>query len=72
MAIRGLTRIYRSIDLVSLDKATDIHDSSFDNPSHPIAVNGALNKNITPATYTQFTDMINATQLARFGLHNGE
>lgn len=52
--------------------ATDIHGSKFDNPQNPIAVNGTLNSQIKPATYIPFVDMLNSTQLARFGLHNGE
>lgn len=31
-----------------------------------------LDSSITPAEYIPFVDFINSTQLARFGLHNGD
>ncbi|KZT22044.1 hypothetical protein NEOLEDRAFT_1244195 [Neolentinus lepideus HHB14362 ss-1] len=62
---------YKQADLVDITAATDIHNTVFDSPSNPIAVNGVLNSSITAATYTSFVNYINDTQLARFGLHNG-
>ncbi|THH01971.1 hypothetical protein EW026_g830 [Hermanssonia centrifuga] len=62
---------FKSIDLIDIRNATDIHGSKFDSPTHPIAINGTLDSSITPAAYIEFLDMINTTQLARFGLHNG-
>lgn len=62
----------RQADLIDITNATDIHGSSFDDPSNPIAKKGKLNKNITPATYVSFASFINDTQLARFSLHNGD
>lgn len=70
-ASRRLIELNRSIDIIAIDKATNIHGSRFDSPSHPIAVNGTLDKSITPATYIPFASLINSTHLARFGLHNG-
>lgn len=61
----------RSIDLIDVGKATDIHNTKFDKPSNPIAINGTLNGSITPAAYVPFVDLLNTTQLSRFGLHNG-
>ncbi|GJE92346.1 phytase-like domain-containing protein [Phanerochaete sordida] len=66
------TSQYKQIDLISLDDATDIHGTEFDSAQHPIAVNGTLDSSIKPATYTSFLNMLNTTQLARFGLHNGD
>ncbi|KIP05896.1 hypothetical protein PHLGIDRAFT_128612 [Phlebiopsis gigantea 11061_1 CR5-6] len=63
---------YKGIDLVMIGDATDIHGSKFDNALNPIAVNGTLNSQIKPVTYIPFVDMLNSTQLARFGLHNGD
>lgn len=57
---------------MTIGGATDIHGSKFDQPENPIAVNGTLNSSIKPATLTHFVDMLNTTQLARFGLHNGK
>ena len=62
----------RHADLVDVSGATDIHNTKFDDPSNPVAKSGSLNKNITPAKYVSFVDYLNSTQLARFGLHNGE
>jgi len=61
----------RQIDLFSIAKATDIHGTQFDLPSNPIAKSGKLTKGITAATYVGFVNLIDKTQLARFGLHNG-
>jgi hypothetical protein len=66
-----MTDLYRSIDVAVIGDATDIHDTKFDSPQNPIAVNGTLNNGIKPVTYIQFLDIINSTQLSRFGLHNG-
>jgi hypothetical protein len=62
----------RQIDLFSISKATDIHGTKFDLAANPIASDGKITKGITTATYTSFVNMIDSTQLARFGLHNGK
>ncbi|TFK34249.1 esterase-like activity of phytase-domain-containing protein [Crucibulum laeve] len=62
---------YKQADLFSISKATDIHGSKFDDPANPLAVKGKLDKSIVPATYISFVNFVDATQLARFGLHNG-
>ena len=62
---------YRQADLFTIVGATDIHGTEFDDPANPIAKKGTLNSTIVPATYVGFVDYLNATQLARFGLHNG-
>ncbi|THH12399.1 hypothetical protein EW145_g61 [Phellinidium pouzarii] len=63
---------YKQADLIDISQATDIHDTKFDSPANPISLNGTLDASITPATYVPFVDFINSTQLARFGLHNGD
>ena len=66
-------RIFRrQIDLISIKGATNIAGSKFDDPKHPIADDGELDDSITPAQYVSFVDLIDDTQLARFGLHNGK
>lgn len=62
----------RQADLLDISSATDIHGTDFDDPSNPIAKKGKLDKSITPGTYVDFVDFIDDTQLARFGVHNGE
>ncbi|KAK7038479.1 phytase-like domain-containing protein [Favolaschia claudopus] len=63
---------YKHIDLFSIENATDIHGTDFDSPSTPVAPKGKLSKKIVPATYLSFVDYADTTQLARFGLHNGD
>lgn len=62
----------RQADLLDISSATDIHGTDFDDPSNPIAKKGKLDKSITPGTYVDFVDFIDDTQLARFGVHNGQ
>jgi len=62
---------YKNADLFSIHGATNIHGKKFDNHLNPIAVNGVLDSSINPAEYVPFISFIDATQLARFGLHNG-
>ncbi|KAF8194938.1 esterase-like activity of phytase-domain-containing protein [Pholiota molesta] len=62
---------YKQADLFSISNATDIHGTTFDSPSNPIASKGKLVKGITAATYVSFVNFLDSTQLARFGLHNG-
>ncbi|KAI0777723.1 esterase-like activity of phytase-domain-containing protein [Trametes elegans] len=63
---------YKQADLLDISQATDIHGTKFDDPSHPIAKKGKLDKSITPGTYVSFVNFIDDTQLARFGVHNGK
>ncbi|KAJ7766026.1 esterase-like activity of phytase-domain-containing protein [Mycena metata] len=63
---------YKHADLFSIVNATDIHGTAFDSPSTPVAPKGVLSKKVVPATYVSFVDYADATQLARFGLHNGD
>jgi hypothetical protein len=61
----------RGIDLVDITPATNISGSKFDSHKNAVAPKGKLDKSVTPATYTSFVSLVNSTQLARFGLHNG-
>ncbi|KAF8515315.1 esterase-like activity of phytase-domain-containing protein [Hysterangium stoloniferum] len=63
---------FKDVDLFDISQATNIAHSKFDDPANPIAINGTLVPGITPALYQSFVDMIDPTQLARFGLHNGK
>ncbi|KDN43197.1 hypothetical protein K437DRAFT_153976 [Tilletiaria anomala UBC 951] len=62
---------YKQADLISTKGATNIAGSKYDNPANPIAPGGTLVAGITPVQYQSFVDLIDATQLAKFGLHNG-
>ncbi|KAI0683162.1 esterase-like activity of phytase-domain-containing protein [Cytidiella melzeri] len=63
---------YKGIDLVDFTSATNIANSSFDNHENPVAPKGKLDESVTAATYTAFVSLIDETNLARFGLHNGD
>lgn len=63
---------YKGIDLVDISGATNIAGSKFDSHKNAVAPKGKLDKSVTPATYTSFVSLIDATELARFGLHNGD
>ncbi|TFK63559.1 hypothetical protein BDN72DRAFT_963852 [Pluteus cervinus] len=63
---------YKNADLFSINSATNIVGSKFDNPANPIAKSGKLDKSITPANYVSFISYVDEDQLSRFGLHNDD
>lgn len=65
------TATYRKILVYDLTGATNIAGTKFDNPANPIAIAGVLDASITPATRTDFIDINDGAQLAKFGLRNG-
>jgi hypothetical protein len=68
--LKGDTSVYRKIDLVDLSSATDIANGDFD-AMKPVAPKGVVDASVTPAKLSDFIDLNDAAQLARFGLHNG-
>jgi hypothetical protein len=66
----GEKSLYRSVDVVDVSGATDIAGTDFDN-AKPVAPKGVLDPSVKPATLTQFIDINDSADLARFGLHNG-
>ena len=71
MLILNLSGNTRQADLFSINHATNIAHSKFDDPANPVAPNGVLDASVTPATYVSFVNMIDPTQIARFSLRNG-
>lgn len=65
------TSTYRKILIYDLTGATNIAGTKFDNPANPIATAGVLDSSITPARRTDFIDINDGAQLAKFGLRNG-
>ncbi|OCH85048.1 hypothetical protein OBBRIDRAFT_343414 [Obba rivulosa] len=63
---------YKQADLLDISGATNIHGTQFDLSSGSIVTDGTLDSSITPGEYVSFVDFIDDTQLARFGLHNGD
>ncbi|WVQ74191.1 hypothetical protein IAR50_003785 [Cryptococcus sp. DSM 104548] len=61
---------HKDFMLFNLDGATDIAGTNYTDGVEPIAPGGVLVSDITPIVPTEFVDMIDDTQLERFGLHN--
>ncbi|WWD20828.1 hypothetical protein CI109_105305 [Kwoniella shandongensis] len=56
--------------LFNLDGATDIVNTDYTDGVVPVSLKGKLDSNIRAIVPTEFIDMIDDTQLKRFGLHN--
>lgn len=65
------TSVYRKVALYDITGATNIAGTAYDNADTPIAPAGVLAAGITPATRTELIDINLASQLSKFGLHNG-
>lgn len=66
----GLTQtnpVYKSILLIDTSGATNITGTAFSTTNAPLATNGALNASITPVRQVELINMLNSTQLAKFG-----
>ncbi|CAG7852304.1 Uncharacterized secreted protein ARB_04696 Flags: Precursor [Serendipita indica DSM 11827] len=68
----GAKSAYKSIDIFDTSNATNIANTIYDSATGSVAPGGQLLGTIVPATYTPFVSLLNTTQLARFGLHNGK
>jgi hypothetical protein len=67
----GTQSIFKHVDFYSLKNADNIV-GQYDGVGQQIAsTKGDLNSNITPASHYSFIDMIDPTELAKFGIHNG-
>ncbi|OCF39123.1 hypothetical protein I317_07064 [Kwoniella heveanensis CBS 569] len=62
---------HKDFMLFNFDGATDIVDTEYTDGVKPVSPGGVLDSSITAIEPTQFIDIIDETQLARFGLHNG-
>ena len=69
--IASATSLYRNILVYDITGATNIAGTAYDTAATPIAPGGVLAAGIVPAASTEFVDMNNAAQLAKFGLNNG-
>jgi len=67
---KGDKSIYRSIVAVDASAATDIAGGKFDGDT-AVAPKGVLDPSVKPAVLSQFIDINDSADLARFGLHNG-
>jgi len=62
---------FKDVDLISTKGATNIANTAFDQPDHPVAPKGVLDSTVTPTTYAPFISLIDTAQLAKFGLNVG-
>ncbi|KAG0671281.1 hypothetical protein C6P42_003623, partial [Pichia californica] len=68
----GTTSVVKHVDLYSLTDASNIV-GLYDGVGGQVSTSkGVLDSSITPATYYSFIDIIDPTELAKFGLHNGD
>ncbi|MGV1793788.1 esterase-like activity of phytase family protein [Rhizobium sp. A37_96] len=68
--MKGDKSLYRSIVAVDVSAATDIAGGQFD-ADKAVAPKGVLDPTVKPAAVSQFIDINDSADLARFGLHNG-
>ncbi|KAI5478701.1 esterase-like activity of phytase-domain-containing protein [Pseudohyphozyma bogoriensis] len=66
-----LTSAFKNIGIVDFSAATNIV-GQYDGLTDSIAPEGDLLDSITPATFTPFINIIDPTQIARFGIHNSD
>ncbi len=62
---------FRKLVIYDISRATNIAGGNYDSAANPIAPGGVLAAGITPASRHDFIDLNDATELAKFGLHNG-
>lgn len=67
----GTTALFKHVDLWSLTEADNILGQYDDVGDQISSSKGKLNSDITPATHYSFIDLLDETELAKFGLHNG-
>jgi hypothetical protein len=63
------TPVFKSVLLVDVSGATNLAGTAFETGVTPIASNGTLNAGIVPAAQIELVNILNATQLNRFGMN---
>ena len=68
---KGSTRspVFKSVLLVDTDGATNLAGTPYEQGVEPIASHGALVPGLTPASQAELVNLLNPTQLARFGMN---
>lgn len=68
---KQVTSVFKNIGLISLVDATNIN-GLYNSVGASVAPEGVLDSSITAADFNQFINIIDATELAKFGLQNGK
>ena len=61
--------VFKSVLLIDITGATNIAGTTFETTNTPIAPSGVLNSTIVPARQTEVVNLLNATQLGKFGIN---
>ena len=67
LGVANLNPVFKSILLVDTTGATNIVGTSFEQSTTPISPSGNLVSTITPVTSVELVNMLNSTQLSKFG-----
>ncbi|KAK0554089.1 hypothetical protein OC845_000903 [Tilletia horrida] len=62
---------FKDVDLISTKGATNIANTKYDQPSSPVAPNGNLVSTVTPVKYGSFVNLIQKSEISKFGLQVG-
>ena len=65
----NLNPVFKSILLVDIAGATNIAGTSFETTTTPISPGGVLNSGITPVSQVEIVNILNTTQLGKFGIN---
>ncbi len=63
----NLNPVFKSVLLIDTAGATNIAGSTFETTNTPLSPGGVLNSTIRPVQQAELVNMLNATQLAKFG-----
>jgi uncharacterized protein YhjY with autotransporter beta-barrel domain len=69
LGLANLNPVFKSIMLVDTAGATNIAGTAFETTTTPISPGGVLNPGITPVTQVEVINILNTTQLGKFGLN---
>lgn len=64
-----LNPVYKSVLLIDTTGATNIAGTPFETTTTPVAPGGVLNASITPVSQVEVVNILNTTQLGKFGIN---
>jgi uncharacterized protein YhjY with autotransporter beta-barrel domain len=65
----NLNPVFKSVLLIDTSGATNIAGTAFETSTTPISPNGVLNSAIKPVAQVEVVNLLNATQLGKFGMN---